>query len=277
MTESSTSQENRDSSSGSLFHPQWNESELEPITSYRSVSISAIFALALGLLSFTFMVHWGYFFIPLLALFFAVLSLIRIKRSEGMIFGKPLALCGLFFCIISVFAYCAMWWTFNTILVKQARQFAPMVFETLRNDDIPGYLKLKRPRWERGETLSHDEEWAALGKNEHQVETMDVLVKNPLIRTLIALGDQAKITYFKTGTTGRLRNDDFVSLVYAVTYPASNGQETFFVSVILTREKMEEIEEGRSFEKAGWKLFEVKGPFLPEEFGGKPENSEKKN
>ncbi|MDR1959826.1 MAG: DUF4190 domain-containing protein [Planctomycetaceae bacterium] len=260
----------QNTAAGSFFSKSWKAaSESQSVAEYRSVSLSAIISLVLGILSVTFLFHWGFFFVPILAFFFAVLALVRFRFTGEMLWGHWMPPIAMFLALFFTAFHYTMWFCFDRILMTQARQFAPLVFDALKEDDLPRYLELQRLRFQRQKTVSSIEErWKPLGKSEEEAESIDMLTKETLLRTLIALGDKADVTFYKSGGVSH-DTSDYVSLIYAVTYPNGTGEkETFFVKVFLQRILDEVTEQGVTVVRAGWKFNSLKGPILPKEFGG---------
>jgi hypothetical protein len=84
------------------------------------------------------------------------------------------------------------------------------------------------------------------------------------MRVLMALGDKAKVSYYKTLFLTSERASDTIILVYAVTFPVESGEtETFFVKIGGKREFPSET---TNFTAAGWQLSGAPAFYLPEEF-----------
>ena len=235
---------------------------------YRSLSLSALLTLIFGVLSLTMVFHWGFFFIPLLTLLFGIISLLRFRASGNMLFGKSMIGLGLF---LSVFFCCfhyASWFVYEQVLISQARAFSPLVFETLKTDDIPAFMDIKTARFSRPKRIMDKEErWKTLGKHEMEVESITGIVNDKLIRTMIALGDDAEIAFYKVVGVYHLQSPE-IALMYSVTYPGKDGKETFFVNLWLTRSSQEEQVQGQTVQQVGWLLKNILGPVLPKELGG---------
>jgi hypothetical protein len=78
-----------------------------------------------------------------------------------------------------------------------------------------------------------------------------------LVRTLLALGRQAKVRYYETLMEGPEGDHLVVYPIYAVTFDRDGGRETFFVMMRLLR---------RSLRSGGygWQIEEVQGGYRPE-------------
>lgn len=268
MADSQNTQENEVVTTGSIFAPLWTEAESEPIVEYRSFSISALLTLIFGVLSLTLLFHWGFFFIPILAILFGGVALLRFRFYGNMLFGKSMIFLGLFFTLFFSTFYFTYWFTYERILIRQAKAFAPLVFDTLKDDDIPGYFDIQRARFHRSKVnVDIRERWKSLGKDEMEVETIESVLNDPLIRTLIALGDQADIAFVKVANLYHVATPE-IGLMYSVTYPGKNGKETFFMNVWLARNQQEEKVQGKTVPQASWRLLRLQAPVLPKELGG---------
>ena len=268
MTDSHNTQDKSVVSSGSIFDPLWSEAESEPMVEYRSLSLSALLTLIFGVLSLTMVFHWGFFFIPILTLFFGIISLQRFRASGNMLFGKSMIGLGLFFSLFFCCFYFVSWFVYEQVLISQARAFAPLVFETLKTDDIPAFLDIKRARFSRAKRIMDKEErWATLGKHEMEVESINGIANDKLVRTMIALGDDAEIAFYKVIGIYHLQSPE-VALMYSVTYPGKDGKETFFLNLWMSRSSQDEQVQGKTVQQVGWLLKNISGPVLPKEMGG---------
>jgi len=88
----------------------------------------------------------------------------------------------------------------------------------------------------------------------------------------MALKDKASVSFYKVKNyTCDNDNNDVVCLQLAVTYPGSEGKETFFVDVTLQRVLREEENTAAKTKRkyAGWQVTSLTGPVLPVEFSSK--------
>ena len=80
----------------------------------------------------------------------------------------------------------------------------------------------------------------------------------------MALGDEAKVSYYKTLSVFSDRDNDTVTSVYAITFPGESGKtETFFVQIGGKRVYPTGLPE---FHAAGWHIDTAPAFYLPDEF-----------
>jgi hypothetical protein len=87
---------------------------------------------------------------------------------------------------------------------------------------------------------------------------LTAFIKEPTIRTLFALGEEAQIRYYETAAEGREDVFDKVQQIYAVTYPDQQQQpKSFFIALLLQRSV------DNSNGRAAWTLVHVDGGIRP--------------
>ena len=277
MTETQTQK------SGSIFDVQWNDAgELPTVKEYRTLCIPSLLALLFGLLTPLVLTNWGFVFIPVLALVFAFFALYLIARSDGRQFGKPLAWMAVFFSLCFVTAGFSLQAAYKSRVIREAIEFSGSYFELIacekdgrtkdgRPMDILSIRDMQSPYWQRSAAPLEDR-WKALEKGDMMgQEDLSMFANDGALRTLMALGDNAKATFYKVKSYGRdkARDTDYVTLVYAVTYENDNKEkETFFVDLTVKRIQSEETTTVGNQKKkmAGWGVQGMKGPVLPKEF-----------
>jgi hypothetical protein len=79
----------------------------------------------------------------------------------------------------------------------------------------------------------------------------------------MALGNDAKVSYYKTLIHFSEPQSEMVASVYAITFPAESGEtETFFVHIKGTRSYPKDPD----FKNAGWKIEGIPTFYVPDEF-----------
>jgi len=269
--------------SGSIFDVKWNDAgELPAVKEYRTLCVPSLLALLFGLLTPLVLVNWGFVFIPILALVLAFFALYLIAGSDGMQFGKPLAWAAIFLSLCFVTANFSLQASYKSRVIREAVEFGGSYFELVarsKNDptvDILSIRNMQSPYWQRSVAPLEDQ-WKAFEKNEFGQEDLSMFANDITLRTMMALGDNAKASFYKVKSHAhdRGRDNDYVTLVYAVTYKNDNGDnETFFVDLTVKRfQGEEETSVGNQKKKmSGWAVQGVKGPVLPKEFGGKEDS-----
>ena len=266
--------------SGSIFDIRWNDAgETPTVAEYRTLCVPSLLALLFGLLTPLVMLNWGFVFIPILSLILALYALYVIAHSDGMRFGRPLAWMAIFLSFCFVAANLSLWEAYKSRLILEARDFAGSYFELIartKDDptiDILTLRDMQSPYWGRSVTPLEDR-WKTLAKDEFAQESLSMITSDLTLRTLMALGAGAKATFYKVKSYAcdKSRHEDFVTLVYAVTYENDNkDKETFFVDLTVKRNQGEDTTTVANQKKkmGGWSVQGMKGPATPKEFGGK--------
>ncbi|MCL2117906.1 MAG: hypothetical protein FWH27_05705 [Planctomycetaceae bacterium] len=266
--------------SGSIFDVKWNDaSEFPTAAEYRTISVPSILALLFGLLTPLVLINWGFVFLPILALIFAFLALFLIARSEGMRFGKPLAWAAIFLSLSLVVANVSLWEAYKSRMIREAIDFAGSYFQFVANAkdnpeiDILNIRDMRSPYWLRSVAPSEDR-WKTLDKDMFAQEDLSMFTSDVTLRTLMELGHRAGATYYqvKSYTCDKGRHEDYVTLVYAVTYENDKREkETFFVDITVKRSQGEDTTTVANQKKkmGGWAVQNMKGPVMPKEFEDK--------
>jgi len=266
--------------SGSIFDVKWNDaSELPTVAEYRTISVPSLLALLFGLLTPLVLMNWGFVFIPILSFVLAFYALYAIANSDGMRFGRPLAWTAIFLSLCFVVANVSLWEAYKSRVIREAIDFSGSYFKLIasaKDDpeiDILTIRDMRSPYWQRSVAPLKDR-WKALEKDEFSQEDLSMFANDITLRTLMALGDGASVTFYqvKSYTYDKGKNEDYVTLVYAVTYENSDKEkETFFVDLTVKRVPGEDTTTVANQKKkmGGWTVQNMKGPVTPKEFGGK--------
>lgn len=251
----------------SIFSTTWNDASEEDVA-YTRFSISALLALFAGLLSFLIFFTPWFFFLSLLGVIFAMVAVVVIRRSEGAVTGFSTACVGLSLSIISLVAVAVLWPCYQYGVRKEADRFFRIWFQELAKENIPLAKGLTALYWERRIPKETDVEkwWQEQYKEKFAHKSIHAYTDNKLIRVLLALKNEAKVTYYKTLSVVSDDGKDTVVAVYAVTYPVEGGErkgqsETFFVKMKGRRE----FPKG-DVKSAGWTLDGLPTFHVPEEF-----------
>jgi hypothetical protein len=244
----------------SLFSSTWNDASEEDVL-YTRLSIPALLAAMFGVASFLiFMTPW-FFFISVLGMFFSFIAIRSIRKAEGSLIGLRFAHFGLCSSIVSLTAVAILWPTYQYGVRLEADRFFRVWFDALRNNNIPLAKELTFPYWERPDSDKPEEWWKKQYENNFLHQSIHSYTDNKLIRVLLALGDKAKVSYYKTLVVTTSDARDTVVTVYAVSFPNDNGQtETFFVKMIGKR-----LFPSGDIKSAGWALVGVPTLIVPDE------------
>ena len=265
--------------SGSIFDVKWNDaSETPTVAEYRTLCVPSLLALLLGLLAPLVMLNWGFVFIPILSLLLAFLALYLIASSDGTRFGRPLVWVAIFLSLCFCVANFTLWEGYKSRMIAEAIEFAGSYFEVIAEPDIDilNIRDMQSPYWQRS-TASLEKRWEDMDKDMFGQEDLSMFASDITLRTLMALGDRAKPTFYsvKSYSYDKGHGIDYVTLVYAVTYTNDSQEtETFFVDLTVKRIHGEDPNTvaNQKTKMAGWGVQGMKGPVLPKEFGGKEES-----
>ena len=246
----------------SLFTTKWNDASESKEASYRRLSVPALVAFILGVLSFVIYFSVWFFFIAAIGITLALVAVWAIRRSEGMLFGIGLAHCGLALSLTSLVSVSVMWPYYTYGLRLEGNRFFRIWFDALQEDNIPLAMGMSAPYWERPSIDDKEKWWRDQYANEWKLRGIHNYTSNKLVRTLLALGKKADITYYKTLLSTVGDGKDTVISVYAVTYTSELGEkETFFIKMTGVRQFPT-----KNFKSAGWLLEPSPSLYVPEEF-----------
>ncbi len=240
---------------------RWIEPLEEQIAEYRPVCGMAIVALLVGILSPLAFFHPILWLIPAAGISLALGAIWRIAQSNPPAVGRPAAVAALLLSVWSITAAPAYTLTSQTLLEREACQFAEQVLKLLTDDQPHKAYQLSRQPHVR--LPLDDELWAVYARDSSAREDFEAFVQRPAVRTLIALGSRATFRHFRTvslGTNfGRLR----AQLIYAVTFVDEDGKKkSFFVLLIVERDVVKDRRQ------AAWILSDILGGFNPDEITG---------
>lgn len=199
--------------------PRLSDSRDADVDQYRAVSGLAVMGLIFGLLAITCLIDPVMCVVALLGTLLNGLALWKITHGEGLI-GRKAAVLGLTLSVLFATAVPAEWLTHRWLIRNQARQFASIWFEHLRQQQPEeAYLLSKHAKW-RG---SPDE------------EGFETYKARPVVEKLLSLGQQAEVSYCRTESQQRGSDRDFVRQLYTVTWGQSAAKKT--LSIVLEMER----------------------------------------
>jgi len=250
-------------SSDSIFKTSWNDaSEAEP--SYTRLCVPALLSVFFGLGTFLVYFTPWLFFLGIIAILLSLFALWTIRRAEGTLTGTPFAYFGLCCAIVGLVSVTVFWAAYQYGVRREADQFFRLWFAAVQAGDIPQAKEYRTTYNYRSKAASAEEWWKKQYEEKYAHRAVHQYVEDKLIRTLMALGDKATISYYKTLTIDSGRESDTVAAIYAVTFPAESGNtETFFVHIGGKRS----YPPGTSdFKAAGWNIEGTPAFYLPDEF-----------
>ncbi len=249
-------------STNSLFNTTWNDGSENEVESYRRTSVLAVVAFLLGLLSFAVYFSIWFAFIAMIGIAVALIAVGSINRSEGLLFGIGLAHAGLALSLVALVSVAVLWPYYSYEVKQEGNRFFRIWFQALQTQNIPLAKGMTSPYWERQSIDNEEAWWKAQYTDKWKHRSIHGYADNKLVRTLLALGMKANISYYKTLGTVFGDGKDTVVSVYAVTYPNDEGKpETFFVKMTGVRQYP-----AKQVKNAGWSLDPFPELYVPEEF-----------
>jgi len=253
----------REMSGESIFKTTWNEvSEAE--AAYSRLCVPALLAAFFGVGAFFVFFTLWFFFMGVIAILLGLVALWIIRNGEGTLTGTSLAYFGLCSGIVALVSVAVFWSAYQHGVRQEADQFFRLWFAAVQQGDIPQAKEYRAIYAHRSRAASAEEWWEEQYNDRFAHRAIHQYVENELIRVLMALGDRATVSYYKTLHVITEREHDAVVSVYAVTFPADFGRtETFFVRISGRR-----IYPSGSpdFRAAGWRIEGMPMFYLPEEF-----------
>jgi hypothetical protein len=239
--------------------PRFSEAQDADVVAYRGLCGAAVVGLILGVLSPAALVDSVLWFIPAAGILVSAYALWKIARNAGELTGRKAALWGLGLSLCFAAAAPADFLYYRHRVCEEGNRFAMLWFELLADGRPERAFQLTMVPKDR-QPLD-DRLWDYYNKSVVQRASLDAFVapskdenRPTAVRTLLALGKSAKITYMGPAAIGTDQGVDIVFLRYAVTFDEAGAKKTFFVVLQLMRLK---TEDGRAF----WR---INGPPIPE-------------
>lgn len=226
------------------------------VAEYRALSTLAVVGLIFGLLSAAALVDPFAWCLPLLGVLFSLGALRRIARAEPALVGRKAALIGLVLALLMGSTALGQWGGTRYLLRRQARQFATVWFDALRGQQPQVAHQLtQRPKIRRPLDAAL---WEFYRTGPDRREQLEEYTAQPLVHTLLALGEGARVRYCGTRAVGRYASGFSVFQIFAVTFDQAGRRTTFFVGVDARRTAPDDSG------KADWYLAGAKGGIDPE-------------
>jgi hypothetical protein len=248
-------------SGDSIFRTSWNDAS-EGEASYTRPSVAALLSVVFGLGTFLVYFTPWFFFLGVIAILLSLIALWMIHRAEGTLSGTSFAYFGLCCAVVALVSVFLFWQTYQYGIRRESDQFFRLWFAAVQNGDIPQAKEYQFIYTRRSNAATAEEWWQAQYGEKNAHRAAHQFVENKLVRVLMALGSDAKVSYYKTLSFYSEPESDTISSVYAVTFPAESGEtETFFVRIHGTRLYPSEPD----FKHAGWRLEGTPAFYLPDE------------
>ncbi len=210
----------------------------DDLAQYRETCGLAVVGLILGLLSIAALVDPLAWLLPVAGLVVSWLALRKVTQAAPVLAGRKAALLGLIFSILFGAAGVADYVTYRNLVRRQGQRFAKEWFDLLaarRPQEAYQLAMSPADRHPLDEQL-----WQFYRDAPRNHRELLNFVEQRLVRTLIALGPNALVSYYGTDgqTSGGER--DTVYQRFAVTFDDAGQRKTFFVGLTLYRHHLED-------------------------------------
>lgn len=206
-------------------------------TEYHAISPLAVGSLVVGLISPVALIASLLWIVPALAIALACLAFRAIANSAGALTGRGAALAGLALGLIFAAAGPVHSATTRYLLAEQARPICEAWFAFLQNGEPHKAHQLMQPALRR--RALNDRLWDYYRSAAENREELQAFVATPVPRAVLEFGKRCEVRFHDTVGVTPDRDGDVVELMYAVTYPAESGRQTFFVVLTVDRRQLE--------------------------------------
>jgi hypothetical protein len=245
-----------------LFHSRLPTPDEAEAVEYRAISALAVVGLLCGLAAATAILSPALWIVPLTGVLLNVLALGKIARETPALIGRKAALAGLLLSVFFGAVAMADWYTYSEMIRREARRFATLWFDSLRDHEPQKAHQLTRsPKTRRP---FDDKLWEIYFDGSEPREDLKAYLERPEVRTLLALGDKAQVRYYASPSQSQEGGSDSISLVYAITYPEARQTKTFFLNLVLEREHVLEHDHLNSPPHAEWRVVSSEGGVGPD-------------
>jgi len=173
--------------------PQPHLSDEEPVAQYRSISPTAIGAVALGLASALILTTPLLALIPVAAIVVAIVALRGIAASEGQLAGRSVAITGL--CLATLFLGIGLTRHLarQRLLEKRAREMSDVFFDLLEKGNLQAAHQFRQSPTLR--ITSPDAIAEHYASNQEAAKDLQTFGTSPGIKDIVALGKQADVRF----------------------------------------------------------------------------------
>jgi hypothetical protein len=239
-----------------VIHSRIPNPEDTQVVQYHAVSAAAVIGLLLGLAAATALLSPVLWLVALVAVAVNVFALARIAREAPALVGYKAALAGLLLSLFFGSVAIADWYTYSDLLRREAKQFAALWFDSLRQREPQKAHQLTQ---NPGTRRPFDNKlWEPYFEGSDLRDDLKGYLGRPEVRALMNLGDKAQVRYYGSPTQSQDEGRDTVSLVYAVTYPEGQQKATFFINLVLERHRL------ASPARAEWRVVSSEGGVGPD-------------
>lgn len=212
----------------------WGAETETEVASYRTVCVTAFFALGLGLLSPLVFAYPLMYVLPVCGVVLAIIALRKIAREPDRLIGRRAALIGMAISVLMGIGAPTRVLTHRWVVLRQTQRFGAEWFAHLRDGDP--HMALEMTREIKKRRPLDDALWPQYRSNPNDAEELRKYIRDPLVATLLALGDSATVRHYETMEYTQFLDSDGVEELYAVTYEEDGHRKTFFVRLAMSRE-----------------------------------------
>ncbi len=203
------------------------------VAEYRPLAGQAVAALLFAIvapLAFFDPLAWT---LPVLSITFGIWALRRIRKQDGALSGRGLALISLIVSLLLAFAAPTDWLVYRWKMRGEAREFSTQWFRCIAQEEPQTAFQLTLPpqlRAPKDQAL-----WSFYRNSPRLRQQLESYVKGPLIRTLLALGPKSQVRFYQTASQSGGLDDHAVEQWYAITYEEDGEKKSFLVALQMER------------------------------------------
>jgi hypothetical protein len=239
--------------------PRLSGRDDQPLAAYRAMSAAAVVGLGLGVLAPLCLLTPLLWPLPLAGIAVCALALARIARSGGELLGRKAAAVGLWLAVGCLAAAATDAYLYRRLLFAEARAYAQQWFDYLAADQPQKAFAMTVAPGLRPPLAFDEAVWEFYRTGPRWRADLESYVGDRLVRTLLALGPNARARPFASGGRGDSELGETAYPIFAVTYEDDGQTKTFFVKLYLQRLK-------QSDGRGDWRLLRAEGGIRPEGF-----------
>jgi hypothetical protein len=242
---------------GEPLHAHLTDRDNASIAQYRPLSGLAVAALIVALAAPLALLSPLLWVLPALGIVLSAAALWRIARGGSAMIGRKAAMFGLALSVVMAAAAPADALAYRWLLHREARRLAECWFAQLADGQPQQAHQLTLVAGERRPW--DDKLWDFYRNSPHYRADLENYVAEPLIRTLLALGKKARVRDYQSAGQSQEFSNEFVYMLYAVTYDEAGEKKTFFLALELQRSIL-------PTGQAQWRLQRANGAARPDGF-----------
>jgi len=215
------------------------ETVVPEAAAYQPLSVAAVVALLLGLVSFTALLTPMLWAVAFAGVVVSIFAWVRIHRFDPPLTGKTAAIIGLVLSLFNSAAGPAHWYVRRTLLVQEARQVAELFLDFLKQNQPHKAHQLSLAAAQRSPL--DDNLWTKYAPGTSARKDLEDFLDRREVRAIILLAKDPRtlVRFFDVEGVWRENDEDRVALSYAVTYvDPQDKKRTFFVEIALNRYSM---------------------------------------